>query len=84
MTAQEHREDSEQKRQSGAEVTDVRCVLCAVTLDDSAKYLDHLKTKKHRKNAQSAELDLLRRDWCQKLTAATMADFESHSIPLVS
>ena len=52
VTAQEHSED-------------VRCPLCAITLDGSAAYLDHLNSKKHRKNAQSAELDLLRRDWCQ-------------------
>ena len=70
IIAQGHNEDSEQTRLSGAEVTDVRCVLCAVTLNDSAKYLNHLKSKKHRKNAQSAELDLLRRDWCQKRVLA--------------
>ena len=40
--------------------TEVLCALCAVTLNDGAQYEQHLESKKHNKNAQSAELQALR------------------------
>ena len=51
-------------------VTAVHCALCDVTLNDRAKYEQHLESKKHKKNAQSAELQALRDEWCRECLLA--------------
>ena len=58
-------------------VTAVHCALCDVTLNDRAKYEQHLESKKHKKNAQGAELQALRDEWCREsLLAQGGEEFE--------